>query len=369
MNDVQFGALREAAPDGVACDGLRVEREANGYVFETPEETRAGLDAAAFEATAAANPWFVSNWHYWQGIEDPARRAYLRWLERADEHGVRERYEALATGVRREWGQLGIEAGLDGDGERIYELRHAADADREIDALDVRADPLDAREIATEDPKGRYRPLKTAPTLRRGWAFAALDGRDLYRAVDFFYPATVANWFREREGDLDVTHYRETATRQTGIYGIVDGLAPEAVGWLAEACCVDSQCLKRREWDESEAEALGVPRGDGEFPCREPCSLVIAAARKLTLLEREGTRTYEFELTPSEKEQLEALVDTVAEGRIDDVREADLGEGANRYRTRFLRAKRMDEEGRLCGVPTREDDWREDGGDDGERED
>ena len=110
---------------------------------------------------------------------------------------------------------------------------------------------------------------------------------------------------------------------------------------LAAACCVDSQCLKRREWDEDESTELDVPRGEGEFPCREPCSLVVAAARQWAILENEEPRTYELELTPSERGQIESLIEAVADGRIDEIREADVGDGANRYRARYLRAKRF----------------------------
>ena len=83
---------------------------------------------------------------------------------------------------------------------------------------------------------------------------------------------------------------------------------------------------------------------------------MVAAARKWTILEGETERTYEFELTPSEKNQLEALIDAVAEGRVDEIREADVNDGANRYRARYLRAKRMDEDGNLGGVPTTDGD-------------
>ncbi|ELK53508.1 hypothetical protein D320_12325, partial [Haloferax sp. BAB-2207] len=75
-------------------------------------------------------------------------------------------------------------------------------------------------------------------------------------------------------------------------------------------------------------------------------------SRKWTRLEGEETQTYEFELTPSEKQQVEDIIDAVADGRIDDIREADVYEGANRYRARFLRAKLFDDDGNLGGVPT-----------------
>ncbi|WP_254543887.1 DR2241 family protein [Halomarina pelagica] len=356
-NAEQFDALLTAAEDGVDFDGLRVSTDGETYAFATPEVERSGLDERSFRDLAAQYADYVNNWYVWTLADLSAdREAFLRWIEGANERPVPERYAALREGgIARSWGQLRITATLADDGERRYDLRHEADAGRDVADLDRHDDPLDARHLATDDERGRYRPLKTAPTLRRGWVYPDLPSADLVRAVDFFYPATVANWHRERAGDLDVSHWRETAERQTGIYGVVEELPPEAVEWVAEACCVDSQCLKRREWDEDEATPLDAPRGDGEFPCREPCSLVIAAARTWTTLEREEPREYTFELTPSEKEQVEAIVEAVADGRTDEIREADVSEGANRYRARYLRAKRFDDEGNLCGVPTDED--------------
>ena len=345
MNEAQWGALRSAATAGVSFDGLVLEQTGEGFVLETPAERYEPDGEAALREMLAGDEdaaSFVSNWYYWTQVLDVAadRYAYLRWLEHADERDVPTRYEKLADGVTREWGQLLVTVQLGEAGQRRYNLRHVADRDADPTALDERTDPRDARDLSTYDDGGRYRPLKTAPSLAPGWRFADLDGPDLVRAVDFFYPATVSNWHREREGELDVSHWRPTAERQTGIYEIVEGLPDAAVGWAAEACCVDSQCLKRREWDLDEDTELDVARGEGEFPCREPCSLLIAAAREWTELEREETRTYELELTPSEREQIAEIVDAVADGRVDEIREADVGDGANRYRARYLRAKR-----------------------------
>ncbi|WP_254767443.1 DR2241 family protein [Salinilacihabitans rarus] len=352
----------------VDFDGLRLARAADGYALETPTLDRTGLSEDEARAALADVPAFVANWCFWDrvGGEGTARRAFLRWCERAptedaaaggdegDALPVPERHAALRDGIERTWGQLHVTARLaDGDapaGERVYDLRHVDDAGTPLDDLDRHEEPREAREIATDDERGRYRPLKTAPTLVSGWAFAGLSGNDLVATVERFYPATVANWHRERRGDLDVDHWIETAERQTGIYDVVDDLPREAVDWMAEACCVDSQCLRRREWEYEEGDDLPVDGGDGAFPCREPCSLVIAAARKWAVLEHEETHTWEFELTRSEKNQLEALVDAVAEGRVDEIREADVNDGANRYRARYLRAKRVDEDGNLCGV-------------------
>jgi hypothetical protein len=380
MNDEQIEALLSAAPAGVAFDDLQVRRDSDGYVFAVPGLDREGLSEARVRKLAHENPWYVSNWYYWThevgrpddgglGVGGEAddspedsrdgapsreshRYAFLRWVERAEALSVPERYEALSEDLTRRWGQLLITARVGTDGQRWYDVRHVDDEGTDAAELETHADPQDLRELVKFDAKGRYRPLKSAPSLPADWTVTDLDGADLVSAVDTVYPATIANWHLEQRDALDVTHWEETAERQTGIYGVIEDLPDEAVEWVAEACCVDSQCLKRRAWDRAAGDELDVPRGDGEFPCREPCSLVVAAARKWTKLEEEETRTYEFDLTPSEKEQLEAIVEAVADGRIDEIREADVYEGANRYRARYLRAKRFDEEGRLSGTPT-----------------
>ncbi|WP_280587087.1 DR2241 family protein [Halorubrum sp. Boch-26] len=331
----------------------RLETAGNGPLTELSER---GLHAALTEHAPAVTDWYV--FEHVVGEFGP-RRAFLRWIEDADGETVDARYAALAEGIERAWGELRITATITDRGERRYDVRHADDAGVPVDELNAYDDPLDARDLVTLDEKGRYRPLKTAPSLAGGWVFPDLGPRDAYEAVETIYPATVANWHREREGELDVTNWRETMARQSGIYGVVKtwdrGEGHEHVNWVAEACCDDSQCLKRREWEYDDETELDVDGGEGVFPCREPCSVVVSAARKWTKLESEQPRTYEFELTPSEKEQVEAIIDAVADGRIDDIREADTKEGANRYRTRFLRAKLFDDEGNLAGVPTEPD--------------
>ena len=358
MNAEQVDALAEAAADGVEFDGFAAQAEGEGYVLASTEGSKSVVGAEDFPERARDYADYVTNWHFWHAVAPQAddRWAFLRYLERADDLAVPERYAELDGSLVRTWGQLRVEVTVDEDGRRRYDLRHAEDADAPAAGLTDHEDPLDAREIAKRDDRERYRPLKTAPTLRTGWRYPDLGPAELVRAVDFFYPASVANWYREREGDLDVSHWRETVERQTGIYGVVRtwdrGEGHEHVDRVAEACCVDSQCLKRREWNYDDETDLAVDGGEGAFPCREPCSLVIAAARQWTKLEGERSRTYEFELTPSEKEQVEAIIDAVADGRADEIREADVSDGANRYRTRFLRAKRFDDDGNLSGAPT-----------------
>nr|WP_049906725.1 DR2241 family protein [Halorubrum aidingense] len=366
-----FGAVLDALdgrePDEpLRFEGFAVARDdaAAGEFRLDPAggDPRTGLSERDLHEALADRAAAVTDWYVFERVvgEFGPRRAFLRWIEDADGETVATRYAALAEGIERAWGELQITATVTDRGERRYDLRHADDAGASVDDLDVYENPLDARDIVTYDDKGRYRPLKTAPSLTGGWVFPDLGPRDAYEAVETVYPATVANWHREREGELDVSHWRETMARQSGIYGVVKtwdrGEGHEHVNWVAEACCDDSQCLKRREWQYDEETDLDVDGGDGVFPCREPCSVVVSAARKWTRLESEQPRTYEFELTPSEKEQVEDIIDAVADGRIDDIREADTKEGANRYRARFLRAKLFDDDGNLGGVPTDPDE-------------
>ena len=360
VRDEQVHTLfdRVDAEGSIDLDGLRVTADGDdAYTLETPDATHDGLSGSELREAVRSDHVapYVTNWYFWAdaiGSRGRHRRAFLRHAEAAGDHTVPERNDALRAGMETEWGEVLVTATLGEDGHRRYEIRHADDAGADPADLDAYHDPLDARELSTYDEDGRYRPLRTAPSLASGWIFPDLDGRDAVEALDTIYPASIANWNLEREGELDVTHWRETAERQTGIYDVVEELPPEAVEWMAETCCVDSQCLKRREWEYDADHELEADGGAGAFPCREPCSLVVAAARRWTKLEEEETHTYEFELTPAEKEQIEDIIDAVADGRTDEIREADVYEGANRYRTRFLRAKRFDDEGNLGGVPT-----------------
>ena len=357
LSETQLAAFREHLADGtIEYDGLAADYDADTdtYHIETADRQRSvSADELPVDAEQAA---YITNWYFYtQQVGSEVTQAFCRWLELADEHSVPDRYAALEAGIDREWGQLEITTTVSDDGTRRYEVRHADDSDADATTLTPHTDPFDARDIGTLDANGRYRPLRTAPSLNSGWIFPDLTASEVYEAVEAFYPATVVNWDRERRGELDIDHWRDEQDRQSGIYNLITVLPDEAVDWAATACCDDSQCLKRREWQLSADEPLDADGGDGTFPCREPCSMVVAAGREWAKLEREDSRTYEFELTPSEKEQLEAMIDAIADDAVDEIREADVSEGANRYRVRYLREKRVDDAGNLGGTPTHPD--------------
>ena len=330
----------------IEYDGLTAQVSEGGYKLETPERQTVveQLEADALEEFA---PW-VQNWWYWEhacAVQTPAGRRYLRMLERAETMSVPERMSDLRGGIETAWGELTVIASTDEEGRRRYTVRHTDDGpEAELEPLET---PEEARALATYDADGRYRPLKSAPSLRRGWSFTHISATRLIAVIGYLYPASIPNWDREQAGALDITHWRPTAERQTGIYGIIEELDVAEVERIAATCCVDEECLKRREWQYDADTSLEVDGGTGAFPCREPCSLVVAAARKWTTLEREPTETYQIELTASEAAQLSAIIDAVADGRTAEVREADVGEGANRYRVRYLREKLFDTEGSL----------------------
>jgi len=300
-----------------------------------------------------------------------AREAFLEHVERRIDANGAASWGELLLSIDAEAGTTGEEA--ETDGARIYELRHAEDEHVEAASLERHTDPDDAEEIARFDDEGEYRPLKSAPTLAHGWRLVDLDSRDLYRVVSGFYPASIANWYREQRETLDVTHYAETAARQTGMYDPVDELEGRALDRAVEACCTDDVCLKRRVWESGETDdgsgsskvtsgegrEIDAPPGDGKIPCREPCSLFIAAAREFALAEREGndendgdrtqgSETEHTALTETDLEDLDSvLADLDERENVGPVRPGEVSDPRNHYRARYLRAKLrdLDEEG------------------------
>jgi hypothetical protein len=217
-----------------------------------------------------------------------------------------------------------------------YRLRHADDAD--AGGLTVYDDPRAAREVAKLTESGEYRPLKSSPNLRRGWEIRARDARDLVVAMNYLYPAGVVHWYLHRQGKLEITSYRENAARQSGIYKRVQRLSDEGVQDAARACCEDAVCLKRTLWDVDDDTPLEMDRGGGEIPCPEPCSIFVSFARRVRLFEREKKRDLDAAgLSKTEKEDLVALVEAAATGKVEMAREAEFEEPLNERRMRYRR--------------------------------
>jgi sirohydrochlorin cobaltochelatase len=157
-----------------------------------------------------------------------------------------------------------------------YALRHRDDAGR----TDLRelASLAEIRELIRLDEVGKFRPLRAAPNLRRGWIYRARDEARLREALDYFYPAEIANAALWREGRLAVTPWRETAERQTGRFRIAREIPPPTLRELVAEVC-ERGCLKRRLWAPAGQE---IAPESNEIPllCPEACNYFVGKVRE-----------------------------------------------------------------------------------------
>lgn len=274
-----------------------------------------------------------------------ARRALLAWVDEAGAEGrtfLEVRLLRLADGR--------------------YEIRHVRDGWRAAETLEtVTDDPFAAIDISQRTETGDHRPLKTAPNLRQGWALRGLDGRGLWTALDYLYPACALHWFAAGQGSLRVTHWGEVAARQTGMYGAVRLLPPDVVRNTVRACCGDAVCLRRVAWDIDEATPLalpseGDPAGDALVPCPEACSLFVSFARQVLVQERAPRRELAGlgRLARDEVEQVRGIVAAAATGTVGLAREGEFGEATNLRRMRYLALRLAEEKERIGEEPAAE---------------
>lgn len=184
---------------------------------------------------------------------------------------------------RTRLGQIAVRR--DGD---FFELRHLDDAD--ATALDDYCSPEDALEIARWDAAGKYRPLKTAPTLRAGWRLRLRTAAELVLALEYFYPAMLASCLAAREKRLGVTPLRDTLARQSGMYAITrQATVEDAEAVIGRRCASDGGCLKTILWPVEDAPPRGLPPEKFALareadviplPCAEGCNLLVAAIRR-----------------------------------------------------------------------------------------
>ena len=204
-----------------------------------------------------------------------------------------------------------------------FELRHVDD--REGKDLKV---VRDLKEIAQCTEDRTFRPLKSAPNLRRGWRAEVRDAEELGLALNSLYPGAVADWFAVRSGRAQPTNYREFTARQTGMYRITamlsDALAAEATG----ACCDRKFCLKQRLWTVP-GLAVDDAKQKSAIPCLEPCAIMLEFARKVMRMEQEN-------MDKSEAETLIAALEHAIRQPPADLREADFNHALNPRRVELL---------------------------------
>lgn len=183
----------------------------------------------------------------------------------------------------RQAGEIAIVAASGG-----FELCHRADLGRSD--LRTESGANAARQIANYDGAGKYRPLKTAPNLRRGWKLRVADLRELRRALDYFYPAMLGVWLSHTRGELAPVPLRETLGRQTGMYRVTQKITDDQAQTLIGSFCrSDTGCLKHILWRIAPelpictlpAEKLHPPAAGATIPllCHEACNLLVSQAR------------------------------------------------------------------------------------------
>lgn len=160
-----------------------------------------------------------------------------------------------------------------------FELCHADDAARADLAL--HATPEAARHIANYDDSGKFRPLKTAPTLAHGWRLVLTDAAALRRTLDYFYPAMLGCAESFSRGELPAVPLRDKLARQTGMYRITQTITDGQAREMIDRFCAG--CLKQRLWEISAPNPRHASFAPDEFPllCHEACNLLVAEARKV----------------------------------------------------------------------------------------
>jgi sirohydrochlorin cobaltochelatase len=150
--------------------------------------------------------------------------------------------------------------------------------------------PEAARELAHFDDAGKFRPLKTAPTLRHGWRLNLADLAELRRALDYFYPGMIGIWACHQRGTLTAVPLRDTLARQSGMYAVTKQISDtQAQTMIGDFCRTDGGCLKRILWPIAPgvpvtslpAEKFAATSTPDSLPllCHEACNLLVARAR------------------------------------------------------------------------------------------
>lgn len=224
-----------------------------------------------------------------------------------------------------------------------FELRHQLDQSVQPEKLASHTDPFAARELASHTEQGKFRPLKSAPNLRRGWRIDGLDFTGLITALDYFYPAAIVHWHASQTGRLEVTSYRDCTARQTGMYRITTKLTDEQAQRVTACCCSDGECLKLPLWDIDEKQKLKLSKPKGNdanrllIPCPEPCGLLLSFARKAARLEQEEIMDVKF--SRSDLELIGQVMRGVLEGTNADYREGDFDDPRHRQRLQYFLKK------------------------------
>ncbi|HEY5704470.1 MAG TPA: DR2241 family protein [Terrimicrobiaceae bacterium] len=170
-----------------------------------------------------------------------------------------------------------------------YSMSHLEDAGK--GGLEIFTNPHDALEVAKYDDAGQYRPLKTAPNLRHGWALQLRNLADASLALDFLYPAALGTALAFVRNQLTAVNLRETLARQSGMYAVVKKITDkQAESVITITCNHKDGCMRHILWPISPGRLSSLSRRGSEVEgfrneipllCAEACNLLVAAGRKI----------------------------------------------------------------------------------------
>lgn len=192
-----------------------------------------------------------------------------------------ERFQQWLHETTSPWliGQLAIQQ----EGEN-YQLCHQSDLTKE--GLQAVTNPQEWRKIVFFNDKDEFRPLKASADFATGWTWGPLDFRELLLALQYAYPALVAEWAAYEQGQLPATSWQETAERQTGRFKVVAQLSPEQQEQLVRENCA-AKCTKHLLWSPG-CEIGNPPLPDQEkepnrlpLLCPEACNFLVGKAREI----------------------------------------------------------------------------------------
>ena len=199
----------------------------------------------------------------------------------------------LAEG-RNVIGQVRIVSNADG----TFTLRHTDDAT--TPSIPTATSPLHARELARYDDEGKFRSLKTAPSLRRGWRLELARIEDVVLALDCLYPAALGLALAQEESALFATPLRDLLGRQTGMYRFANTITDEAaIETIANYCDTQTKCRRRILWPLAKGQPLtgaaAAKTTNESSPnaipllCMEGCCHLVAEARVVAKAAREAS--------------------------------------------------------------------------------
>jgi len=242
---------------------------------------------------------------------------------------------ALKPFVARIGNELALAQVLIRRNESGYELRHVED--QAATPASLRLLKLnEARSLAQYTAAGAFRPLKSSPNLQRGWRMQLGSDAELETALNQLYPGAIADWHAAQAANPPVTHYRDYANRQSGMYRITAMLSDAQAAQVIRAGCDKRFCLKRRLWTVAGLEA--DPAGEKSLiPCLEPCAVLMEFARKAMRIEQQ--ERIPLELAPEEAATVQAALQAALDRPDAAVREGDVSAPNNPRRLQLVLEK------------------------------